>query len=80
MLVAKHVENATYTWMTTATIPTDVLDSHGFFVMMGARISLASAQDKGCLIQVTDTYARINEWNDNRTSVASSGSLSVYYR
>ena len=80
MLVAKYVENATYTWMTTATIPTDVLDSHGFFVMMGARISLATAQDKGCLIQVTDTYARINEWNDNRTSVASSGSLSVYYR
>lgn len=80
MLVATYVEDSTHTWMATATVPTDVLTTHGFFLMMPARISAVYAQDKGCLIQITDTYARINEWYDNRSFVAGNASLAVYYR
>lgn len=80
MLVARYVEDSTHTWMATATVPTDVLTTDGFFLMMPSRISAVYSQDKGCLIQITDTYARINEWYDNRNFVAGNATLSVYYR
>lgn len=80
MLVAKYVENSSNTWVATATIPTDALDPNGFFLMMPARIYSSAQYDRGCLIEITDYFARINEFFNNRSSVASNASLSVYYR
>lgn len=80
MIVAKYVENVSHVWVATATIPTDALSADGFFLMMPARISAVYSQDKGCLVQVTDYYARINEWYDNRNFVAGNATLAVYYR
>ena len=80
MLVAKYEESSNNVWVATATVPTDVLTNASFYLMMPARIYSSSQYDRGCLIQINNAAASINEFFNNRASVLSSASLSVYCR
>ena len=78
LLVARYVENANYTWVATAVIPSAELTSSDQLIMLGARISLANANDFGAVVKVSTSGASISAFTANRTYVT--GELTVYYR
>ena len=61
MLVAKYEESSNNVWVATATVPTDILTNASFYLMMPARIYSSSQYDRGCLIQINNAAASINE-------------------
>ena len=79
LIVAKYVENASYTWIATAVIPADVLSASDQYVLLGARIAASSSNDKGCNVKISTAGASIYEFANNRTYV-SGAELTVYYR
>lgn len=80
LFVVTYIESATYTWITTAIIPAEIITSAYQYVYMPARIAQAQTADMGAVVRINSSYANIFEFNANRASVLSSASLKVYYR
>ena len=79
LIVMKYAESGTYTWITSAVIPADVLSSSDQYVLLGARIASSTSNDKGGCVKISTAGASIYEFANNRTYV-SGAELTVYYR
>lgn len=80
LLVARYVENATYTWSASTVVPVSELSTSYLYAFMPARIALTTGGDFGCVCRIKQDSANIFEFNSNRASVTSSATLNVYAR
>lgn len=80
LMVARYVENSTYTWSASTIVPVSELSDSYLYAFMPARIALTTGGDFGCVCRIKEDSANIFEFNSNRASVTSSATFNVYAR
>ena len=79
-LVAQWNESSSNLWKMTAYVPKIILSSSVSFVGASSRISTTTANDFGCVFQVSLTTVRMYQFIGNRADKTSLVTTYVYYR